>query len=127
MAESDERLFTVGPVDHAAVFERCCAVLHHGGAGTTYASVRAGRPTIIASVFADQPFWARRVERLGVGAGLRFQDLTETTLELALQRVQDPGVIERAARLGARLREEQGAEEVAENFLRAIERAAPPS
>ena len=54
---------------------RCVAAVHHGGAGTTAASVGAGIPTVVCSVFADQPFWGARVEDAGVGAHLRFRDL----------------------------------------------------
>jgi UDP:flavonoid glycosyltransferase YjiC (YdhE family) len=36
------------------------ATVHHGGAGTTAASLRAGIPSIVCPFFGDQPFWARR-------------------------------------------------------------------
>lgn len=43
------------------------AVVHHGGAGTTAAGLRAGRPTLICPVLGDQGFWAERVSHLGAG------------------------------------------------------------
>ena len=54
-------------VNHAAVFPACRAVVHHGGAGTTAAGLRAGVPTLILWNGRDQPIWAAAVTRLGVG------------------------------------------------------------
>jgi UDP:flavonoid glycosyltransferase YjiC (YdhE family) len=100
----DVDVTVVGSVDHDALLARCRAAVHHGGAGTTYASLAAGVPTVICSVFADQPFWGARVEQLGVGATLRFTDLDADRLETALRTALDPGAVARAARLGERLR-----------------------
>ena len=43
------------------------AVVHHGGAGSTAAGLRAGVPTIVVPFMTDQPFWGKRVYELGVG------------------------------------------------------------
>ncbi|WP_077081638.1 glycosyltransferase [Mycobacterium numidiamassiliense] len=70
----------VGAVNHAAIFPACRAVVHHGGAGTTAAGMRAGIPTLILWIAVDdQPMWADAVTRLGVGAGREFWS---TTLDL---------------------------------------------
>ncbi|QBR92100.1 glycosyltransferase [Nocardioides euryhalodurans] len=94
----------VGQVDHDALLPRCRAAVHHGGAGTTYASLAAGVPTVVCSVFADQPFWGARLEELGLGATLRFADLDADRLEGALRRALDPAVAGRAAAVGGELR-----------------------
>jgi hypothetical protein len=57
----------VEDVPHEWVFERVKAAVHHGGAGNTAASLRAGIPTVVVPFFADQPFWEWRVTELGVG------------------------------------------------------------
>lgn len=59
---------------HAAVFPRCSAVVHHGGAGTTHAALRAGTPSVVVPHLADQFFWAEEVARLGLGVGCRPED-----------------------------------------------------
>ncbi len=100
----DADITGVGPVDHDALLARCRAAVHHGGAGTTYASLAAGLPTVVCSVFADQPFWGARVERLGVGSALRFADLDADRLEAALRTALDAGTVSRAAALGETLR-----------------------
>jgi sterol 3beta-glucosyltransferase len=101
-------VFLVGSVNHEWLFPLCRAVVHHGGAGTTAASLRAGRPTLICSVFADQPYWGRRITELGVGAHIPFRNLSPVTLERALRALLQPGVAERAEALGERLRAENG-------------------
>lgn len=57
---NEDDVLIVGPTDHEALFPRCAVAVHHGGSGTTYASLRAGVPTVVLSVFADQPFDPRR-------------------------------------------------------------------
>lgn len=67
----------VRAVNHAAVFPACRAVVHHGGAGTTAAGLRAGIPTLVLWLSVDdQPVWAEAVARLGVGAGREFWSST---------------------------------------------------
>lgn len=91
----------VGAVNHAAVFPRCRAVVHHGGAGTTAAGLRAGVPTLILWVAADQPIFARQIRRLKVGTSHRFSALTPDLLRTALQTVLQPGYAARARAFGA--------------------------
>ncbi|MGN7132068.1 glycosyltransferase [Rhodococcoides corynebacterioides] len=83
-AGADVRVLT-GHVDHAAVFPRCSVVVHHGGAGTTAAVLRAGRPAVVRPVSADQPFWGRRLEDVGAGVMLRGDDPTPAALAAAIE------------------------------------------
>ncbi|GAB5536387.1 MAG: hypothetical protein Rubg2KO_26360 [Rubricoccaceae bacterium] len=86
------------------------AVVHHGGAGTTAAGLRAGRPTIICPFFGDQPFWGRRVEALGVGtAPIPQRKLTADGLARAIRKTLDNASLrQRAKALGAKIRAEDG-------------------
>ena len=86
------------------------ACIHHGGAGTTGASLRAGRPTVICPFFGDQPFWARRLHELEVGpAPMEMKKLTAAWLADAITEVTtNETFAENAARIGAELRSEQG-------------------
>ncbi len=107
---------------HGWLFPRCAAVVHHGGAGTTAAGLRAGRPTVVCPFFADQPFWGRRVEALGVGpAPIPQKRLTPDRLAEAVHTAVTDGVMRgRARRLGEKLRAEDGVEVA----VRVIEAAA---
>lgn len=60
-------IFRIDSVPHPWLFPRMTAVVHHGGAGTTAQGLRAGIPNIIVPFTTDQPYWARRVEKLGAG------------------------------------------------------------
>lgn len=60
-------VLVVGDEPHAELFRRVSLVVHHGGAGTTAAALRAGAPSVVAPFTADQPFWARRIASLGAG------------------------------------------------------------
>jgi vancomycin aglycone glucosyltransferase len=60
--------FVLGDINQQALFKQVAAVIHHGGAGTTTAAARAGVPQVIVPQVVDQPYWARRVAELGIGA-----------------------------------------------------------
>ncbi|MFC4128127.1 glycosyltransferase [Nocardia rhizosphaerae] len=97
-------LAVAAQVDHAEVLPRCVAVVHHGGAGTTAAALRAGVPQVICSVQADQPYWGQALSRLGVAATLPAGALTEARLHALLDTVSAAEVRRRAATQAARLR-----------------------
>ncbi|NDJ54352.1 MAG: glycosyltransferase family 1 protein [Chloroflexi bacterium] len=107
-----ERVFIVDAVPHAWLFPQMAAVVHHGGGGTTAAGFRAGVPTVVIPFFVDQPWWARRVEALGVGPQpIPRDELSAERLAYALRvATTHPGIRERAAQLGAAIRAEDGVE-----------------
>ncbi|GAB4378566.1 MAG: glycosyltransferase [Elainellaceae cyanobacterium] len=105
-----DNAFLVGSVPHTWLFPRVAAVVHHGGAGTTAAGLRAGVPTVIIPFFGDQGFWGQRVADLGVGTyPIPRQQLTAERLARAIQTaVTDPAIGQQAADLGAKIRQEDG-------------------
>lgn len=64
------RLLCVGPEPHDELFGLVDAVVHHGGAGTTGAAVRAGTPSVVLPHFADQFYWGKRLADLGLAPPL---------------------------------------------------------
>ena len=103
-------VFMVNAIPHAWLFPRVAAVIHHGGAGTTAAGLRAGVPSIITPFFGDQSFWGQRVAALGVGPqAIPRKQLSAERLAQAIQTaVTDPAMRQRAADLGATIRAEDG-------------------
>lgn len=94
----------VGAVNHAAIFPACRAVVHHGGAGTTAAGMRAGIPTLILWIAVDdQPVWADAVTRLGVGCGRGFGATTLDSLVTDLRTILDPERATRARELATEM------------------------
>ncbi|MDO8963746.1 MAG: glycosyltransferase, partial [Coriobacteriia bacterium] len=103
-------VFMVGSVPHAWLFPQMAAVVHHGGAGTTAAGLRAGVPSVVTPVMGDQGFWGQTVHRLGVGPKpIARRRLTADKLGDAIRvAASDTGMRERAAALGERIRAEDG-------------------
>ncbi|MCZ4649883.1 glycosyltransferase [Gordonia amicalis] len=87
------------PVDHEALLPRCRGAVHHGGAGTTAAATRAGIPSVIAWLSADQPMWAAALRRAGAGSGNKLARFGPSDLD----PLTDPAVAAAAARLGREL------------------------
>ncbi len=99
----------IDAVPHSWLFPRVRAAVHHGGAGVTGAALRAGLPSVVVPVFADQPFWSGRVFDLGVGPKpIPPRDLNEDSLAASIQATADPGMRQRAAELGEKIRAEDG-------------------
>ncbi|CAK9780636.1 hypothetical protein CC85DRAFT_329264 [Cutaneotrichosporon oleaginosum] len=126
-AEDDEPLpascYSVDKVPHGWLFPKLDAAMHHGGAGTTGASLRAGIPTLIKPWFGDQHFWALRVAKLGVGAkvsSLRSDDIADALTKATTSRV----MVEKAARIGERIRAESGVDAAVQAIHYNIVRAA---
>ena len=93
----------VGEVNHAAIFPACRAVVHHGGAGTTAAGMRAGIPTLILWIGAEQPIWAIQVKRLKVGLARRFSRATRKSLVAELRAILAPEYVARAREIATRM------------------------
>lgn len=93
----------VEAVNHAAVLPACRAVVHHGGAGSTAAGLRAGIPALILWLWLDQPVWAAGLERLKVGAGRQFAATTSESLVADLRSILSPGYAARAREIGSRM------------------------
>ncbi|MFD5095625.1 glycosyltransferase [Amycolatopsis thailandensis] len=108
--ESEDDLLAIQDVPHEWLFPRTAAVVHHGGAGTTAAALRAGVPALVCPVFSDQPYWGDRVSRLGAGPRpLPLRELTADALTARLLELSGNLLFRRGAQyVGARLREEDG-------------------
>ena len=100
---TSDHVKVVPQVNHAAVFPRCRAVVHHGGAGTTAAGLRAGVPTLILWITSDQPIWAAQIKQLKVGAGRSFSRTSKRTLTADLRRILVPSYAFRARDIAARM------------------------
>jgi sterol 3beta-glucosyltransferase len=119
-----EHVYMLNAAPHDRLFPHVAAVVHHGGAGTTAAGLRAGKATVICPFFGDQPFWGQRVAMLGAGpAPIPVRYLTPEKLADAIRRaVTDPEMHRRAAELGTRIREDNGVGRAVELISRGLVR-----
>jgi sterol 3beta-glucosyltransferase len=100
----------IGEVPHDWLFPRMAAVVHHAGAGTTGAGLRAGVPAVSVPKLGDQPFWAARLATLGAGPRpIRYKRLSAPVLAAAISdAVTRPAYRTRAQALAGRLATEDG-------------------
>jgi UDP:flavonoid glycosyltransferase YjiC (YdhE family) len=113
-----DEIFAVEAIPHDWLFPRMAAVVHHGGAGTTAAGLRAGLPSVIVPFKYDQPFWGRRVWELGVGPRPipRRHLSVERLADAITAAVSDKEMRRRAQALGERIRQEDGVANAVEAF-----------
>jgi sterol 3beta-glucosyltransferase len=109
LEDAGDRVLEIDGAPHDWLFPRVSAVVHHGGAGSTAAGLRAGRPTLVVPFLGDQPFWGARVHRLGAGprplAPRRLGRQLAPRLE---ELVAEAGYARRADELGRLIRAEDG-------------------
>ena len=124
-ADLPDEVFKIEETPHDWLFPRVAAAVHHGGAGTTAASLRAGVPTVVVPFFADQSFWGARVAGLGVGPSpVPRRKLSAALLAGAIRRaVFDAGMRKRARLLGEKIRAEDGVGRAVETFHSHVLRA----
>jgi UDP:flavonoid glycosyltransferase YjiC (YdhE family) len=98
-----DHLKVVDVVNHAATFPACRAVVHHGGAGTTAAGLRAGVPTLILWTSPDRQLWGIQVKQLKVGTARRFSHTTRESLVADLRRILAPEYVTRAREIATQM------------------------
>jgi sterol 3beta-glucosyltransferase len=103
-------VFMIDSIPHSWLLPRVAAVIHHGGAGTTAASLMAGVPSIIIPFHGDQPFWGQRILELKVGPKpIPRKKLSANLLASAIEEaLTDKNMRQRASELGAKIRTEEG-------------------
>jgi sterol 3beta-glucosyltransferase len=107
--ETTPQCFYLASAPHSWIFPRCQAVIHHGGAGTTAAALRAGIPNLVIPHAADQPFWGRRVAALGAGPRpIAITHLSSENLSATLAQMDSAAMRARAVELGRQIRAEDG-------------------
>lgn len=79
-----KQIFPIEYVPHDWLYPRVKVAIHHGGAGTTSASLHAGLPAIALPLAIDQFFWGERIQKLGVGLSIPQRKLTAQNLAQAI-------------------------------------------
>lgn len=136
--QSTENVYSIGDVPHSWLFERVSAVVHHGGAGTTAASLRAGKPSVVVPFFGDvrffssnmtrynpansatqQHFWGNVVCNAGCGPRpIPYLQLTPQKLAGQIKAALEPAVIAKATEIGATIQTENGCDVAATGLHR---------
>ena len=109
--QGSEQLFLMKkPIPHHLIFPHCDAVFHHGGSGTTHSVARAGVPQLITPLLLDQPYWAYRVQVLGLGPErVKIAKVSENELERKIaDLVGNPDYKKNAATVSGQIKSENG-------------------
>ena len=95
-------VFALDEAPHDWLFPRMAAIVHHGGAGTTGAALRAGKPSVVTPFIVDQFAWARLLAARGLAPEpLPHRALTAEALAAAIRTALGDGAMrERAAAIG---------------------------
>ncbi|WP_138966001.1 glycosyltransferase [Streptomyces sp. YIM 121038] len=122
LSATGDDMLTIDDVPHRLLFPRTAAVVHHCGAGTTAAGLRAGVPAVPVPIQFDEMFWADRLTALGAAPyPLPLRRLTTERLTHALIRAtSDPRHRERAQLVAGHLATEDAVAPV-QALLRRIE------
>ncbi|KAG1362509.1 sterol 3-beta-glucosyltransferase UGT80A2 [Cocos nucifera] len=127
LAEPKEFVYLLDNVPHDWLFLQCKAVVHHGGAGTTAAGLKAACPTTIVPFFGDQPFWGERVHVRGLGPPpIPVDQFTLQKLVDAIKFMMDPEVKLRALELSKAMESEDGVTGAVKAFLKHLPQELPP-
>jgi vancomycin aglycone glucosyltransferase len=116
----------VDAVSHAAIFPACRALVHHGGAGTTAAGMRAGVPMLVLWLWLDQPIWASSISRLEVGIGKPFSEATLDSLVADLRSVLAENYATRAREVATQTTKPAESVAAAADLLEEAARAGRP-
>ena len=109
--ESLSNILYLDSVPHQWLLPHCKMIIHHGGAGTTSAGLRAGIPNIVIPFTADQPFWGNRVYTICAGPQpILVKKLSVANLTKAIRDADDPLFQKGAHQIGQKLKHEQGVE-----------------
>ncbi|CAF1290340.1 unnamed protein product [Adineta ricciae] len=112
-----KNVFKIGSVPHDWLFQYVWAVCHHGGAGTTAAGLRAGKPTIVVPFFGDQFFWGNVIEKSGAGPSpLPGRSITATALAEALVFASQPAVRQSVEHIRDCILKENGCQAAVRSF-----------
>ncbi|KAB8316767.1 glycosyltransferase family 1 protein [Tolypothrix campylonemoides VB511288] len=111
-------------VPYSQIFPQACAIVHHGGIGTTAQALRAGRPTLIMPYSHDQPDNAARVERLGTSRTIpRKQYFASRVAKELCELLENPSYATKASEVGHIIQAENGvsaASDAIEKQLQAV-------
>ncbi|XP_073389856.1 sterol 3-beta-glucosyltransferase UGT80A2 isoform X2 [Physcomitrium patens] len=126
LPEVPDNVYLLSDCPHDWLFPRCAAVVHHGGAGTTAAGLRAACPTTIVPFFGDQPFWGERVQQKGVGpAHIPVKHFDLEKLVSAIEFMLDPTVKQAALTLANSMKGEDGIKGAVNVFHKHIHKHVP--
>ncbi len=104
-----EGVIALDYVPYQSLLPRACAVVHHGGVGTTSQGLLAGVPTLIVPFAFDQSDNAEHARKLGTSRTVYRDKYRAPRVADELDKLlRDPAYARRATEVGQRLQQENG-------------------
>ncbi|KAL3697382.1 hypothetical protein R1sor_011458 [Riccia sorocarpa] len=126
LEEAGKDIYLVEDCPHDWLFKQCVAVVHHGGAGTTAAGLKAACPTTVVPFFGDQPFWGDRIHAKGVGPPpIPVDQFSVDKLVKAIEYMLNDEVKRRADELARSMEKEDGVDGAVKAFHKHLPRDTP--
>lgn len=126
MVDLPDSVYLIDNCPHDWLFSQCAAVVHHGGAGTTAAGLKAACPTTIVPFFGDQAFWGDRVHARGVGPlPIPAEQFSLEKLVHAIRYMMENEVKQRAIDVADAMKDENGVEGAVKSFHKHLPRKVP--
>ncbi|MFN8579124.1 MAG: glycosyltransferase [Candidatus Sericytochromatia bacterium] len=122
ISDNYEDIHVVNQIPHDWIFPKINAVIHHCGAGTTSATLRAGIPSISVPFFGDQPFWSNQIYKLGLSTKpINRKDLNSSNLrEAIIESIANDNLINRAKIISKKINSENGISNAVETIKQII-------
>ncbi len=116
-----KNIFPIAYVPHDWLYKRVKVAIHHGGAGTTSASLHAGIPTITMPLAIDQFFWGERIQKLGVGLSIPQRKLNAQNLAQGIiEALNNSSMQSKAKSIHEKLNKEDGVQAATKELQKII-------
>ncbi len=116
-----KNIFPIAYVPHDWLYKRVKVAIHHGGAGTTSASLHAGIPTITMPLAIDQFFWGERIQKLGVGLSIPQRKLNvENLAQGIIEALNNSSMQSKAKSIHEKLNKEDGVQAATKEIQKII-------
>ncbi|MFN8432865.1 MAG: glycosyltransferase [Anaerolineales bacterium] len=113
-------IFPIEYAPHDWLYQHVKVAIHHGGAGTTSASLHAGIPTITMPLAIDQFFWGERIQKLGVGLSIPQRKLNAENLSQAIVKALNETEMNTKAKMISKALNKEDGVEVAVKAIQTI-------
>lgn len=114
-------IFPIEYIPHDWLYKRVKVAIHHGGAGTTSASLHAGIPTITMPLAIDQFFWGERIQKLGVGLSIPQRKLNaENLAQGIIEALNNSSMQSKARSIHEKLNKEDGVQAATKELQKII-------
>ena len=116
-----KNIFPIEYIPHDWLYQHVKVAVHHGGAGTTSASLHAGIPTIALPLAIDQFFWGERIQKIGVGLSIPQRKLNaENLAQGIIEALNNSSMQSKAKSIHEKLNKEDGVQAATKELQKII-------